>query len=66
MQHPDLGRSLHAHRMREARRRDIDARRALEARGRRPRRSLRQAVGRTVVRIGRAIEADPRQPIASS
>jgi len=66
MQYPEQSRSLHQQRLREARRRGRDARRALDARGLKRRRSLRRTVGRTVVRIGLAIEAEPRQPIASS
>ena len=66
MQHPDLSRSLHEQRLREARRRSNDARQVVDARDRARRRSLRRSLGRTVVRIGLAIEAEPRQPIASS
>jgi len=66
MQHPALTLSLHEQRLCEARRRSRDARRVVDARGRVPRRSLRRAVGRTVVRIGLAIELEPHQPIAFS
>lgn len=62
----DLGRSLHEQRLRESRMRQDAVRMVVDARGARPRRSLRRSLGRTVVRIGLAIEAEPRQPIASS
>ena len=66
MQHPDLSRSRHEQRLREARRHSVWAHQARDTRSRTSRRSLRRVVGRTVVRIGLAIEAEPRQPIASS
>jgi hypothetical protein len=66
MPNTDLARSLHEQLLRESRLRQDDGRSVAEARGLRPRRSLRRTLGRTVVRIGLAIEAEPRQPIASS
>jgi hypothetical protein len=66
MLHPDHSRTLHAQRLREAQVRGLGGRQALEARPQSLRgRSLRRAVGRTVVRIGQAIEAEPRRPVAS-
>jgi hypothetical protein len=66
MHNTDLARSLHEQRLRESRMRRGGSRMVAAARGHRPRRSLRRSLGRTVVRIGLAIEAEPRQPIASS
>jgi len=66
--HPEIARQLHEQRLREVRRHwpvidRLAATQATSQRGRR--RALRRALGRTIVRIGTAIEAEPRQPVAS-
>jgi hypothetical protein len=66
--HPDIARHLHEQRLRDhERRRPVRDRMAADPTGSRSRRgrSLRRAIGRTFVRIGTAIEAEPRQPVAS-
>jgi hypothetical protein len=65
---PDIARQLHEQRLRDVQRHwptvdQLAATRAAAPRGRR--RALRRALGRTIVRIGTAIEAEPRQPVAS-
>lgn len=68
MMHPDIAWRLHEQRLRDQRRRHpVVDRMTVGPRTRRARssRSLRRAVGRTIVRIGTAIEAEPRQPVAS-
>ena len=63
--HPEIARVLHEQRLRDGRRYwPVSDRLAAPARARG--RTLRRAVGRTIVRIGPAIEAEPRQPVASS
>jgi hypothetical protein len=66
--HPDIARHLHEQRLRDGRRHwpvgDRLASSPAPSR-RRPGRALRRALGRTIVRIGTAIEAEPRQPVAS-
>jgi len=66
--HPEIARQLHEQRLRDQqRRRPVIDRMAAgptgPAAGRG--RSVRRAIGRTLVRIGTAIEAEPRQPVAS-
>jgi hypothetical protein len=64
--HPGDSRVLHEQRLREQPRRWPLGERSAAATARpRPGRSVRRAVGRAVVRIGEAIEAEPRQPVAS-
>jgi hypothetical protein len=68
MLHPDVARHLHEQRLREVRRHwpvidRLAATQATSQHGRR--RTLRRVLGRTIVRIGTAIEAEPRQPVAS-
>jgi hypothetical protein len=66
--HPEIAWRLHEQRLRDQRRRrPVIDRTAAGSRTRRSRsnRSVRRAVGRTIVRIGMAIEAEPRQPVAS-
>ena len=66
--HPEIARHLHEQRLRDVRRHwpVIDRLAAAPAVGRQGRRrALRRALGRTIVRIGTAIEAEPRQPVAS-
>jgi hypothetical protein len=65
--HPEIARHLHEQRLRDGRRcwpvpDQLTSRPSLASR-RRGR--LRRALGRTIVRIGLAIEAEPRQPVAS-
>jgi len=66
--HPDISGHLHEQRLRDGRR-DWpvgDHLASWPAPGRRrPGRALRRALGRTIVRIGTAIKAEPRQPAAS-
>jgi hypothetical protein len=66
--HPDIAGQLHEQRLRDGRRHwpvgDHPATSPAPGR-RRPGRALRRALGRTIVRIGMAIEAEPRQPVAS-
>ncbi len=68
MMHPEISRLLHEERLCDIERhwRFADGR-AARPPGRGPRhgRRLRRAVGRTIVRIGTAIEAEPRQAAAS-
>ena len=66
--HPEIARQLHEQRLRDQqRRRPVIDRMAAgptgpaASRGR----SVRRAIGRTLIRIGTAIEAEPRQPVAS-
>ena len=66
--HPDIAWRLHQQRLQDQHRRHpVVDRMAVDPRTRRARssRSVRRAVGRTIVRIGMAIEAEPRQPVAS-
>jgi hypothetical protein len=67
MTHPSIVRALHAERARDVERRSRSLRLAAATAGARPRarRSIRRTVGRSLVRIGQAIAADPRQPVAS-
>ena len=68
MMHPEISRQLHEERLRDLERhwrfRGVGAAGARQP-GSRPGRSLRRVVGRTIVRIGTAIEAEPRQPAAT-
>ena len=67
--HPEIAWRLHEQRLRDQQRRSrpVADRTAAESRTTRARssRSVRRAVGRTIVRIGTAIEAEPRRPVAS-
>jgi hypothetical protein len=66
--HPQMAHALHEARVRDMRRRGPATDRiAGRPRGLRPRidRRLRRTVGRTFIRIGQAIAAEPRQPVAS-
>ncbi len=65
---PEIARQLHEQRLRDQqRRRPVIDRMAAGPSRPAPRRghSVRRAIGRTLVRIGTAIEAEPRQPVAS-
>jgi hypothetical protein len=68
MMHPQISRQLHEERLRDLERhrrfRGVGAAGSRQT-GSRPGRSLRRVVGRTILRIGTAIEAEPRQPAAS-
>ena len=68
MMHPEFSRQLHEERLRDLERHwrshGVGAAGSWPP-GSRPGRSLRRVVGRTIVRIGTAIEAEPRQPAAS-
>jgi hypothetical protein len=65
--HPEIARHLHEQRLRDGRRQwpVPDQLAHPSAAPRRRGRALRRVVGRTIVRIGTAIEAEPRQPVAS-
>jgi hypothetical protein len=66
--HPEIARQLHEQRLRDQqRRRPVIDRMAGGPTGHAPHRghAVRRAIGRTLVRIGTAIEAEPRQPVAS-
>ena len=66
--HPEIARQLHEQRLRDQQRRRpvIDRMAAGPSRpAARRGHSLRRAIGRTLVRIGTAIDAEPRQPVAS-
>ena len=65
--HPEIARQLHEQRLRDQqRRRPVIDRMAVGPTRPAPRRhAVRRAIGRTLVRIGTAIEAEPRQPVAS-
>jgi hypothetical protein len=66
--HPEIARQLHEQRLRDQQRRRPVIDRMAAGTGRpAPRRghAVRRAIGRTLVRIGTAIEAEPRQPVAS-
>jgi hypothetical protein len=66
--HPQMAHALHEARVHDMRRRrPVADRIAGRPRGPRPRfdRRLRRTVGRVFIRIGQAIAAEPRQPVAS-
>jgi hypothetical protein len=65
--HPEIARLLHEQRLRDQQRRRpvIDRMAAGPSRPALRRHSVRRAIGRTLVRIGTAIEPEPRQPVAS-
>jgi hypothetical protein len=64
---PEIARHLHEQRLRDGRHRwpVPDQLTTRSSRASRRRGRLRRTVGRTIVRIGLAIEAEPRQPFAS-
>jgi hypothetical protein len=68
MTNPSVARAHHAERARDIER-QLRTRSLAAAAGQgshpRARRSLRRTVGRSIVRIGQAIAAEPRQPVAS-